>query len=138
LTREAGYVGAWEDFIEDWCCHLVLNPDMLTTVEVLAARRRVMIFSNTNAEHWARAIALSNGRLAVFPRVLSHEIGAVKPDPQSFARVTEAAGVAPGAILFFDDVTANVEGARRAGWRAECFENRARLQADLTRWGVSL
>ena len=48
--------------------------------------------------------------------VVSCEIGVRKPDPEMFAHVTDRLGVEPGATLLVDDIAANVDGARKAGW----------------------
>jgi len=128
LRRDAGYDGDSETFAADWCCHLVVDPSMLAFVEELAARRRVMIFSNTNPVHWDFVVAASGGRLAAFERHLSYEIGHEKPSLRSFQIVAEIAGLQPQAMLFFDDVAANVEGARRAGFQSEVFEGEAALR----------
>lgn len=136
LREQAGYTGDRAGFVADWCCHLVLNPSMLAFVEGLAARHRVIIFSNTNHEHWNYVVAASGGRLGAFERVLSHEIGHAKPSAMAFEILSNTAGVRPEGLLFFDDVATNVEGARRAGLRAELFENEAVLRAFLTARGL--
>jgi HAD superfamily hydrolase (TIGR01509 family) len=136
LIRDAGYEADWETFVDDWCCHLVLDPSMLAFVERLAARHRVMIFSNTNLEHWTYAVNASTGRLGAFESVLSYEIGHAKPSLRSFEIVAETAGLPPGALLFFDDVAANVDGARVAGFQAELFEGEGRLAALLAESGL--
>jgi putative hydrolase of the HAD superfamily len=135
LTVEAAYQGDWPTFVDDWCCHLVLNPSMLAYVEALAARHRVMIFSNTNKEHWDSQVRVSGGRLARIKAHLSHELGATKPDLASYKLVAERAGLPPESLLFFDDVPANVAGARRAGWQAEVFTREAALRALLSERG---
>ena len=48
--------------------------------------------------------------------VYSHEVGLRKPDPAIYALAAERLGVAPYEVLFLDDVSANVEAARHAGW----------------------
>ena len=48
--------------------------------------------------------------------VYSHEVGLRKPDPAIYALAAERLGVAPYEVLFLDDVSANVEAAREAGW----------------------
>lgn len=136
LIDELGYTGDWPTFAEDWCCHLALDPDMLDFVEQLAGQHRVLIFSNTNAEHWARAIALSEGRLSAFEPYLSHEIGDLKPAVSAFAIVAEKAGLKPARCLFFDDIAANVTAAREAGFQAEVFTTRAALEATLREAGA--
>ena len=50
--------------------------------------------------------------------VYSHEVGLAKPDPRVYALTVERLGVEPYEVLFLDDVTANVDGAREAGWHA--------------------
>lgn len=48
----------------------------------------------------------------------SQMIGAAKPDPLAYRAIAEALGVTTDACLFFDDVGAWVDGARRAGMQA--------------------
>ena len=131
LVAEAGYDGDWDAFIADFCCHLVLDESMLTFVELLATRHRVMIFSNTNQAHWRSQVTASAGRLGDFERHLSYEMGHAKPSLRSFQIVAETACLPPQSMLFFDDVPANVEAARRAGFRAEVFDREANLRALL-------
>ncbi len=48
----------------------------------------------------------------------SAAIGFAKPEAAFFAEVTRRSGLRPGNILLIDDLAANVEAARSAGWRA--------------------
>jgi putative hydrolase of the HAD superfamily len=77
------------------------------------------VFSNSNEthkRHWMREHAAA---LARFDRVfVSSDIGLRKPEPQAYLYVAAEIGVAPEQILFFDDLAANVEGARSAGLQA--------------------
>jgi HAD superfamily hydrolase (TIGR01509 family) len=132
LVAELGYDGDWPRFVEDWSCHLSLDPSMLALIERLAQRYRVMLFSNTNQEHWDHVVRLSDGRLGRLEAYLSHEIGDLKPALSSFALVAAKAGVEPGRCLFIDDRLDNVEAARRAGFHAEVFTSQAALE-DLLR-----
>jgi len=136
LVDELGYNGDWPTFVEDWSCHLSLDRDMLAFVEQLAKQHRVLIFSNTNAEHWDHAMTLSEGRLGAFEPYLSHEIGDLKPAVSSFLAVAEKAGIDPARSLFFDDLPANVAGARQAGFQAEVFTTQAALADDLRAVGA--
>jgi len=136
LVDQGGYEGDWPTFVDDWCCHLVLDDSMLAYVEALAARHRVMIFSNTNREHWESQVRASGGRLARIEAHLSHELGAEKPDVESYQMVANRAGFPPETLLFFDDLPVNVEGARRAGWQAEVFTGEAALRTLLAERGV--
>jgi putative hydrolase of the HAD superfamily len=100
-----------------WIAALVAEIEE-TTALVSAVRSQVpcYAFTNTNAAHmdvWEQR----------FPRVVnafdrifaSHRIGLRKPDAEAFAQVAESIGVAPGSIVFFDDVAENVRGATTAG-----------------------
>jgi putative hydrolase of the HAD superfamily len=138
LRDELGYALDWDDFVADWCCHFAVDPSMLAFVERLATRNRVMLFSNTNQEHWDFLVAATDGRLARLEPYLSHEIGCTKPSLRSFELVAGQAGIDPARSVFFDDLAENVEGARRAGFQAEVFESEAKLAAFLTAKGVDL
>jgi putative hydrolase of the HAD superfamily len=137
MAEELGYDGGWELFARDWCSHLGVDLAMLDFVGRLSQTNRVMLFSNTNQVHWDHVTALSEGALGAFEAYLSHEIGAQKPDVESFMVVAERAGIEPGRCLFFDDVMSNVEAARQAGFQAEQFTTQAALTASLRRRGVS-
>ncbi len=132
LARDFGYAGDWSTFQDDYCCHFDVDASMLAYVRSLAKRRRTLIFSNTNAVHWAYLVRATDGALAEIENYLSHRIGLAKPAVESYRKVAELAGVAPERALFFDDLEANVLGARAAGWRAEVFRDEAELRRILT------
>jgi putative hydrolase of the HAD superfamily len=136
LVAELGYAGDWPTFVEDWSCHLSLDADMLAFVEQLSRRYRVMIFSNTNQEHWDRALAMSDGRLGKIQAWLSHEIGDIKPALSSFLTVARLAGIDPARSLFFDDLADNVAAARLAGFQAEVFTTKPALETYLMARGL--
>ena len=131
LQSELSYRHDYERFLDDWCCHFGLDSLMLAAFEALAARYRVLIFSNTNAPHWDYVDALSGGVLKQHEAYLSHEIGQVKPDVTAFQAVADRAGFDPARALFFDDRADNIEGAKAAGWNGEIFTDRASFMAAL-------
>jgi HAD superfamily hydrolase (TIGR01509 family) len=63
--------------------------------------------------------------------VYSHEVGLRKPDPAIFALATSRLGVEPGEVVFLDDVSANIDAARAAGWHAVLHEETARSIARI-------
>lgn len=136
LQAQAGYGAGWDQFVRDWTCHFTVDADMLTYVEALAERRRTFLFSNTNAEHWNHLVEVTGGRLGRLERYLSHEIGLAKPSRESFLEVARQAAIEPARAMFFDDVAANVDGARGAGLQAEVFVDQAGLVETLKRLGV--
>jgi putative hydrolase of the HAD superfamily len=76
-------------------------------------------FSNTNAAHQACWSVRFADLIAGFRRIfVSNELGARKPEVAAFLAVAGAMGVEPQRVLFFDDVAANVAGARASGMQA--------------------
>ena len=78
------------------------------------------VFHATNQEH--RRAAYLMDTLALRDRIdgmlHSAALGARKPDSAYFTAATREAEVAPSDVVFIDDVAANIEAARRFGWRA--------------------
>ena len=85
------------------------------------ARRRVPCYaiSNTNDAHLAEIRRVFPALLPRFDRVFaSHEIGHRKPQPAAFQHVLREIGVPAAEVLLFDDLAANIEGARGLGMQA--------------------
>ena len=98
------------------------------------------ILSNTCGPHWEHLLAK---RYSVLPGhfreiVLSHEVRAMKPEPDIYQIATQRAGVPPDRIFFCDDIPAHVEAARAAGWQAEVFTSAGNLIDALDRSGLKL
>lgn len=116
-----------------------LNLSILPLVTALRqAGYRLGVLSNTSQMHWEFN---ADGRYALLPGAfdvvaLSYELRAMKPAPEIFQKAAALAGVAPEEIFFTDDVPANVEGARRAGYDAEVYTTTAALAAALRRRGL--
>lgn len=68
---------------------------------------------------------------------VSAKVKLVKPDLAIYHLHAESHGLDPAGILFFDDMPANIEAARAAGWNAERFVDPATMKADLKRYGVA-
>lgn len=75
-------------------------------------------FSNTNALHWHDHIATWPLAGLFDHRLLSFELGLLKPDAEAFAQVAGMLGVPAGRVLFLDDNAVNVAGAAAAGFQA--------------------
>ena len=63
--------------------------------------------------------------------VFAWRLGASKPSPEAYAKVTEILGVRPDQVFFADDSQANVDGALAFGWQAHRFTTALDLQAAL-------
>ncbi len=116
-----------------------LNTSMLPLVTKLKdAGHQIGLLSNTCESHWRYITAHFK---ALFPAAfdvisLSYELGAAKPDERAYVRAAERAGVEPANIFYCDDIPANVEAARRAGFDAVRYTDTPSLALDLTRRNV--
>jgi putative hydrolase of the HAD superfamily len=119
LTEDLGRPVSIADFPEVWFSHLHANRPMLELMTGLRdAGYRMGVLTN-NVREWE---PLWRPRLnidEIFSVVVdSGFVGMRKPDPEIYALCQERLGVAPGEILFIDDVDVNVEAAQAAGWSA--------------------
>lgn len=117
-----------------------IEPDLavLALARELSARRPVGMFTNNPwllKRHIAEvfpAVPQIFGTRAVF----SAELGRSKPDPQAFHRLAQRFTCAPDEILYFDDDSTYVTGAREAGLSAYHVGGEAAVRAGLTRHGL--
>jgi putative hydrolase of the HAD superfamily len=132
LEDDAGFIH------EGW--NSIFVGEIAETVAVLKAlRERVPCYalSNTNAAHLAHMQREFPQVLAQFRKVfVSHEIGHRKPQPRAFEHVVREMGVAPGQVLFFDDLAENVEAARECGLQAVQVQGPADVRGALRERGL--
>jgi FMN phosphatase YigB (HAD superfamily) len=115
--------------------YLGLDEDVLG---LLAKQRhagsRLVALTNTNQLHHDRWWSMYREQLGLFDHIyLSFELGSRKPEPACFHAVLEAEGVAPGEVVFIDDVEPHVEAARVLGLRGIHFASARQLSDDLHR-----
>jgi len=91
-------------------------------LEQLAVARAagIRVYLATNQEHLRAAYLMERLGLAdhVDGMFYSAQLGAKKPDPEFFAKVQAAVGLRADELLLIDDVAANIDAARKAGWQA--------------------
>lgn len=128
----------YEEFCRIWTC--IFLPDTLipeSFVQTLKERYRVMVLSNTNSIHFEMVTAAYPILKHFHHFVLSHEVGALKPEPKIYNAAIANAQCPADRCFFTDDIPAYVEGARKAGLNAEQFLGFEKLQDDLKRYGVT-
>jgi len=128
---------SFEEFKQLWCAifpsHALFPHEW---IERIRRERRVLLLSNTNAIHF-ELIQQRYPHLAHFDHyVLSHEVGAMKPNPAIYDEAIARADCAASECFFTDDVMPYVEGARRAGIDAEQFLGADKLKTDLAVRGI--
>lgn len=105
-----------------------LVPGMDSVIEELAAAGPVYCLSNTNEIHLAH-LRKHYPLLGKFTKIFtSHELHKRKPYPAIYQDVANELNVDAKTLLFFDDVQANVEGARKAGLEAHLFREAGQVR----------
>lgn len=113
------------------------NADVLQMLTYSAGRLPHYAFTNTSSSHqqaWSHSYPDVVG---AFDTIFSSaEMGLRKPELAAFEAVINAIGCEPGAILFFDDMQTNVEGARHAGLQAVQVTHPDDIRNALTHHGL--
>ena len=118
-----------------------LNFAMLPVVTALQRSEvRFGLLSNSCQPHWDH---ICNGGYALLPHafpilVVSHEVSVAKPEQEIYKLAQLAANAPADRIFFCDDLIANVDAARDAGWDAEQFTSAHQLIRDLNHRGIRL
>ena len=94
------------------------NKELTALLPILKEDFILVLLSNTNDIHrrygWSRFDFLQH-----FDKlVLSHEVGAIKPEEMIYRAVTDFTKEQPEKHLFIDDVVEYAEGAKKLGWDA--------------------
>ncbi|MGW4927795.1 HAD family hydrolase [Agromyces sp. NPDC004153] len=110
---------------------LSVDPGTLRVLHALAdGGTRLALLSNAGADFsgWLR----SGSFAPLFERVfVSGELGLVKPNADIYEHVIAELGITPAELLFVDNRSENVEGARAVGGDGFVFTDAAALEAWL-------
>lgn len=138
LVFEHGLSVPYDTFLGIWSSHFSPEPDMEPVIRALAQRYRVVLFSNTNAAHWAHVTAYYPLLALAHHAYLSYELGLTKPDPASFRRVLELEGCPPGDAIMIDDRADNIAAAAALGLDGIIFTAAAPFRTALADRGIAL
>ena len=126
-----------EEFHDAWSA--VFLPDPILPEGLLASLKEsypLILVSNINEAH----ANFVESRYSVFEyfdhRILSHEVGSMKPDRKIYDIAIAAAGKSPESLFFTDDREENIESALRMGIRAHQFDSVSGLIEALRSHGV--
>ncbi|HEY4067871.1 MAG TPA: HAD family phosphatase [Burkholderiaceae bacterium] len=103
----------------------------------LHARGHALFFLSNMPAPYADHLDATHDFIGLFRRgIYSARVGLIKPEPAIFAHALERFGIAARDTVFIDDMAANVEAARAAGWQALQFLDPTQCEAELARLGV--
>jgi len=133
LKQHLGLSISFEAFLPIWTDIFVEDQEVSKIILTLKGRWRLGLLSNTDPLHF-------NYVLSKFPImgtfdkwILSYEVGFKKPAVEIYQRAIEWASVAPGKILFIDDMRKHVEVAISLGMQGIHFVSAHQLKVELSR-----
>lgn len=124
-----------EEFVGYWFDHdRMIDQELLGIVRAWSARTGGKVYLATNQEHHRVEYLRQTGVLGegITEVIYSAALGVCKPDRVFFTNAQQRMGINTArSIAFFDDVTANVDGARICGWRAYLYRDRKQIEEFL-------
>jgi FMN phosphatase YigB (HAD superfamily) len=108
-----------------------LNEDVILLLPVLKKNYKLFLLSNTDSIHekygWRKYDFLHHFEKLI----LSHEVGAVKPEEKIYRAVEKASGFQAEEHFFIDDIIDYVNAAKDFGWDGIQFVDYSTLVKDL-------
>ena len=134
-----GLADRLQEFVGFWFDNdTVIDREVLALSDAWRQRTGGKVFAASNQEHHRATFLRDHAGLGrhVDEIVYSAALGVCKPERVFFTNAQVRMGVTVAqSILFVDDRTANVDGARMSGWRATLYRGRDSLSRALAGWG---
>lgn len=112
------------------------NQNVIDLLPVIKKNYRLFLLSNTNAIHqqygWKDFPFIQHFEKLI----LSHEVGAVKPEEKIYRAVEAVSGLPPEEHIFIDDIADYAEAARKLGWDGIQFTGYDDLVLNLRSRGI--
>jgi glucose-1-phosphatase len=120
-----------ETLIDIYSKIFTVNEDVASLLPKLKKKYKLVLLSNTNIIHqkygWNEYDFLKN-----FDKlILSHEVGAVKPEENIYRAVEDYTKLPSEEHIFIDDIYEYTEGAKKLGWDAIQFKSYSQLVSEL-------
>ena len=126
----ANLIKAWFDRWEE-----MLGGPLDDSVEILAELKDLgfplYILSNWSAETYPKAEAVYDFLNWFDGKIISGEVGKIKPDPEIFYTLIKKFKLIPENSVFIDDKLSNIETANLIGFQGIHFQNPELLRNDL-------
>lgn len=115
-SEQLGFTGSADSFCDAWQSIFEPIPAMWESIAAMkAAGLSLYLFSNTNSIH-ARWFLNSYEVMTHFDgAILSHEVGALKPDPAIYEIALRTHGLRPETTLYVDDLPENIATGEAMG-----------------------
>lgn len=125
-----------EQLIRIYSDMFTVNTGLVAVLPVLKKNYRLVLLSNTNDIH-ERYGWRDNEFLNLFDKlVLSHKVGAVKPEEKIYRAVEDFTRVPPAEHFYIDDIAEYVAGGKKMGWHAVQFVGNKELFAEFDKRGI--
>jgi len=120
-----------DEFVQLFSNIFTINQKVVSLLPKIKEKHKLVLLSNTNEMH--KEYGYGNYEfLKHFDKlVLSHEVGAIKPEEKIYRTVEEFTQIPSDRHFFIDDIAEYVEGAKRCGWGGTQFINYEKLVDDL-------
>lgn len=112
------------------------NKETTSILPKLKQNYKLVLLSNTNYIHqkygWEKFDFLKH-----FDKlILSHEVGAIKPEEKIYRAVEEFTNEPSASHIFIDDILEYVEGAKKLGWSGIQFKSHEQLLDNFKQFDI--
>ncbi len=108
-----------------------LNEEVIALLPQLKRNYKLFLLSNTDPIHEKYGWRKYDFFIHFEKLILSHKVGAVKPEKEIYKAVEIASGFLPEEHFFIDDIIDYINAAKDLGWGAVQFVDYATLEKDL-------
>jgi len=125
-----------ETFMKIYADLFTENTQITALLPKLKKKYQLVLLSNTNFIHqkygWEKFEFLKHFNKFI----LSHEVGAIKPEEKIYKAVEKYTNQLPENHLFIDDIKDYVNGAKNLGWNGIQFVTNEKLLLDLKSYNI--
>ena len=114
------------------------NKETTSLLPKLKKNYKLVLLSNTNYIHQKYGWEKYNFLQYFDKLVLSHEVGAIKPEEKIYRAVEVFTNEPSENHLFVDDISEYVEGAKKIGWEGIQFRSYDQLVNDLNLFNINI
>jgi len=108
-----------------------VNDEVASLLPILKKNYKLFLLSNTDSIHQKYGWQKYDFLIHFDKLILSHEVGAVKPEEKIFRAVEKASGYSSEEHIFIDDIEEYVGAAKKLGWDGIHFKDYNTLVNEL-------